>query len=485
MLSQESLTFPPVSVGEVSPPQTILLTNNGTTLIQVSSLTAPADFSIQSQCSAVSPGSTCSISVQSTPQSSGSHLAALEISSNASDSLEFVSLVSVGLPAPLSIAPGALSFGPVLVGSTASLPVQVTNSNTVPVTFDQVSASGDYTAAGTCPPAGGSLGPNSSCTVQVTFAPVATGLRLGALSLNTSASAPAATVALTGTGIQSMLVVTPTSLAFGSIAVGASATLSLALANQGTAAITGLGATLTTNYAITAPCPAILAPSASCTLQVAFTPTAPGPANGSLTLASSDPSSPTTIPLTGDGVQSADFAFTVEGGSSASMVVTSGQSASFNLLLTPLGLFNGTVVLSCAATQSTPDASCSLLPAAVTLNGAPVGGIATISTISPAYRTSDALPGNLNRSYPVPLAVLTPAFFLALYRRARLRTLICKTSALLALSILTSLGGCGGGTFSRVRSTPPGTYQFTVTATSTNAALITHTVALTLVVNSR
>src|SRR5207245_2177928 len=109
------------------------------------------------------------------------------------------------------------------------LPLQITNTGTTPATFNSITATGDYTATGTCPTPGNSLAPAASCTEQITFTPTQTGTRTGAIATATSLSTLPINAQLTGIGVQSHLDITPSALSFGSIAIGASANLTLTL----------------------------------------------------------------------------------------------------------------------------------------------------------------------------------------------------------------------------------------------------------------
>jgi len=84
--------------------------------------------------------------------------------------------------------------------------------------------------------------------------------------------------ALTGVGIQSHLLINPASLNFGNVVVGQTASLSLTLANVGTAPISRISFTITTDYLVTAPRSfPTLAAGASCSVTIAFTPRTAGP----------------------------------------------------------------------------------------------------------------------------------------------------------------------------------------------------------------
>jgi hypothetical protein len=485
-LTQSSLSFQMTTVGDASTAQTVTLTNTGTTAIHVASATATPDFTVRNGCTTVTAGATCSISVMSTPQTAGMHLAALEIASDATTSLEFVSLIGVGGASPLSFSPDALAFGAVQIGSKAVLPVQVANTGTTSVSFTSVNATGDYAAGGNCPAAGGTLAPQASCTVQVTFAPTATGVRTGALMFTSSASTTPLQVALSGTGTASLLSATPSSLAFGSIALGASANLSLTLANKGSAALTGLTLSAAGDYAVTIPCPqTTLAVGASCTVQVTFTPTALGPRNGTLTIASSDPTSPLTVPLTGTGISNGTFTLTVNGGPSASLTLTSGEFATYALLVTPVGSFSGNVALTCTPVQTVQYASCSLLPSMVNLDSGAASAAATVNTIDIGSGVMGLTRPALGHPDRIFLALLLPGLLLLFRRGKSVRRWLGQGLALVAILCALFVSGCGGGGPANLHYTPAGTYQFLVTASSTSGTQITQTVTLNLVVTPR
>ncbi len=208
-LSQSALTFANTQVGSASAAQSILLTNTGTTTLHVLGTFAPADFTTTTTCATLLPGGTCSLSVAFTPTSASTaslRAGTLEVQSDATDSLEFVSLIGSSSAAPLTLSPATLNFGSVDLGSSSTLSLSVANNSGSPVTFTGVSAIGDYSVAGgTCPANGSTLAAGSTCSLQVTFTPSATGTRTGTLNLSSNATALPLTVPLTGVGVQVVL----------------------------------------------------------------------------------------------------------------------------------------------------------------------------------------------------------------------------------------------------------------------------------------
>ncbi|MDW5266609.1 MULTISPECIES: choice-of-anchor D domain-containing protein [Acidobacteriaceae] len=477
--SQSSLTFASTAVGDISAAQTVTLSNTGTLTLHVTGLQTSSDFTTTSTCTTLVPGASCTLTVTFTPQLPSTRISALEISSDASTALDFISLLGTATPASLSFFPASLDFGSLLVGSTSTLPVQVTNTSAAPAVFHGITATGDYTVAGDCPTSGSSLAPNTSCVLEATFTPTQTGVRAGAIHVASSLSTLPLAIALTGIGTQSHLQANPASLEFGSLSLAASAELTLTLNNSGNAPVTGLHLAVTGDYAIITPCAlTTLAAGASCSVTVSFTPTALGSRTGTLT-ASSSSNSPTTLPLTGTGVPSGSFLLTVNGKPSSSVTVKSGYPAAYTLTVTPQNSFSGDVILNCSAITPGQYASCALLPSSIALSGAAQNTTATLNTItSQATLAQTAHHGGI-------LLCLFPIALIFFWRTRPPHFKLC--TLILAAAAMLTLNGCGSGgsldsTDPSLRKTPPGTYQYQITATSTNGPRITQTATLNLIV---
>jgi hypothetical protein len=499
--SQSSLTFATTMAGDVSAPQSVTLDNTGTATVSILGVQTSADFNVSSNCSTIVPGASCTLTVTFTPQNSvqlgasTTRTSAVEISSNASTPLEFISLIGTSSPATLVLAQTTLDFGTVLVGTSFTQGVQITNTSASPATFTGLSANGDYTAGdGSCPAPGLALAANTSCMAEITFAPTQAGTRTGTLSIASSATTLPLTVALSGVGAQSHLEISPASLSFGSIAVGAPASQSLTLANTGTVAITGIGLTVMGDYSVPVPCAVTtLAAGGSCSVTVTFTPTAVGARDGTLTVISSDSTSPDAVPLTGAGIGNGTFTLMTSDGSSASATVTSGsgEPATYGLTVTPVNSFSGTVVLSCTPVKAAQYGSCSLLPSSVALSGAEQNAVATVSTVTSV--AGSARPGSGGgRSFGDTLGLLFPALVFT-WKARRLRHRVWGRRgpmawALVAAVALLAAGGCGGSGGAsnanpNLRYVAPGTYEYQVSASSVSGGTqITQTVTLSLTV---
>lgn len=474
--SQSALTFAVTAVGNVSAAQSVTLANTGTRTIHITGLKTTSDFTVANACTTLVPGQSCTLTVTFTPQTTGTRISALEIASDASTALDFISLLGTASPSTLNFSPTSLDFGTVAVGTTSTLPVQVTNSGSTPATFNSITATGDYTVNAGCP---ATLAARTSCTLQVTFKPTQSDTRTGTLKIASSVSTLPLTVPLTGIGAQSHLTAAPSSLNFGSLALTASANLPVTLTNTGNATITNLALAITGDYALTTPCASsTLAAGATCTATLTFTPTTLGTRTGALTITSSDSTSPLTLPLTGIGVPNGSFTLTASGGTTANATVKSGYPATYPLTLTPQNRFSGTVILNCTPVTPGQYASCALLPSSIALSGSAQNTTATINTITSSTTTAQ-------NAHPFgrTLLCLLPAALLVFWNRRR--TPATLFTLLLAAATLLTLNGCGSGGFApdpTIRKTPPGTYRYQITATSTTGPRITQTVTLNLTV---
>ena len=103
----------------------------------------------------------------------------------------------------------------------------------------------------------------------------------------------------------SALTASPSSLAFGSVNVGStSGAQSVTVSNPGSTAASISSVSASAPFSQTNTCGSSLAAGGSCTVSVQFAPTASGAASGTLSVASSAPSSPLTVALSGTGVSS-------------------------------------------------------------------------------------------------------------------------------------------------------------------------------------
>ena len=182
----------------------------------------------------------------------------------------------------------------------------------------------------------------TTATVQLTGAQFNEAQNGGAdLRLNvTNASAPLIVQSITMSTTNPsgpVLSASPTSLSFGSEAVGsATAAQTVTVSNTGTATATLSSVSTAAPFAETNTCGTSLAAGASCTASVTFKPTASGAASGTLSIASNAPGSPLTVALSGTGTSTAEgpyggAAAAVPGTVDAANYDTGGQGVAYNV----------------------------------------------------------------------------------------------------------------------------------------------------------
>jgi F5/8 type C domain/Pectate lyase superfamily protein/Abnormal spindle-like microcephaly-assoc'd, ASPM-SPD-2-Hydin len=201
----------------------------------------------------------------------------------------------------VNASPTALTFGPQVTGSTsAAQSVTVANPTSAAAPVSSITASGPFAQTNNC---GSSIAANSSCTVNVTFSPTATGASTGSVTIN--AGGVTSTVSLTGTGTAPgpVLSASPASLSFPATVVGSSpATQTVTVTNSGTTAATVSSVAVTGAFSQTNNCTSI-AVNGTCTVTVKFTPTAAAN-TGTLTVNGNANNNPLTVGLSGNGITS-------------------------------------------------------------------------------------------------------------------------------------------------------------------------------------
>jgi hypothetical protein len=143
------------------------------------------------------------------------------------------------------------------------------------------------------------------------------GLQSATFNVTTNAVLAKTTASIAGTAngikksktlnVTPAAVATPTSLKFGSVAVGAtSATQNVTLTNKGAVSFSVTGISLTgtaaNSFAQTSSCPATLGAGQSCTIDVTFKPLAAGSKAAKLTIATSATSTPLSVSVSGTGI---------------------------------------------------------------------------------------------------------------------------------------------------------------------------------------
>ncbi len=407
--SPSSLSFGNVIVGS-NQSLSETLTNTGASSVTISQVgISGTGFSLSgiTTPATLTAGQSATFSVTFTPQSAGSGVGSLTVTSSASNPTLTIPLSGTAVtPGALGSNPTSLSFGNVAVGSNQSLSETITNTGGSSVTISQVGISGTgFGLSGITAPV--TLTAGQSATFTVRFTPASTGGLSGNITITSNASNPTVTIPLSGTGVApGALGSNPTSLGFGSVTVGSNKSLSETVTNTGGSSVTisqiGISGTGFSLSGVTTP--VTLTPGQSATFTATFTPASASGVSGNVTITSNAPA--LTIPLTGTGVapgvlasnptslsfgnvtvgsnQSLTDTVTNTGGSSvtisqaaisgtgfsltgitAPVTLTPGQSASFSVTFAPQSAASGSGTVSITSNASNATLSIPLSGAGV------------------------------------------------------------------------------------------------------------------------
>ncbi len=431
-LSPTTLTYSQV-VNTASASQTSTLSNAGNAALLIGSITvggsAANDYTMVSgsTCTAggtVAAGSSCTLIVSFRPSATGTRVATIAITHNdtaRSPSSLVLNGTSTAQPTGLlAVNKVSLSYPAQPIGTTSTVQaVTVSNGGSAPLSLSTLAIggaqAGDFaTVAGSTPcSAGGSLAAGASCTVDIVFTPtVASGTRTASLSL-AAGSAGSATVSLSGIAAAAaapIVSLTPTSLAFGSVATGSTAPAQTArLSNTGTAALV-IGSLVSTSarYPLSHDCPASLAAGGSCTLTVRFAPLANGPMPASVRIISNAASSPNALALSGSGVTPVPATLAWIGGSALSFpdTATGEQSAALTLTLNNSG--TSPAALDAFSFSGAAGGDYLVDPSSTCTTGGDRSASLEVSSSNATAPTAASLSGN-GVAGGLPLMVLTPS----------------------------------------------------------------------------
>lgn len=311
----------------------------------------------------------------------------------------------------VTLSTGSVGFGTQQVGTTSSpQAVVLTNGMTTSLSVSAVTASRDFSQTNNC----GTVPAGGTCTVNVSFSPSASGSRSGTLTVTDNAGNSPQTASLSGTGTNLSLIVSPGALSFGNQVVNTtSAGQNLTVTNSGAANVTVNSVTASGNFGETDSCAGVvLAPAASCSITVTFTPTVIASISGAITINDTGIGSPHVAALSGNALvpvtlTTVTFGFTTVGTTSPSqnMVLTNNQSSSMNPAISVSGDYGLVTAASnpCGATLA-PNSTCNL---AVTFSPTYTGtikGAVTVAYTGAGSPAVGALSGSGSGGGTVPLS---------------------------------------------------------------------------------
>jgi hypothetical protein len=309
-ISPSAMTFPAELVGDPSAAQTFTITNPGEDYVAIDRTFATGDFGVVDGGSCggtkLAPLSSCSVSVAFIPTTAGTRTGTLTLTDSLSSKPSVFNLTGTGIQAngALVLGQSSLAFGAQENGSTsASLELMLSNPGNSPVTINNIETTGDFAVTSQYSSyesyCGGVLSPGATCAILVAFSPTKpSGPESGSLMIRSTIGTT--TVPLSGTSVESAqaIHITPATINFGGAEVGNSTeptdTVTVYIDNTGGAAvtfpslpvITGISPAPGSDFPITGNgCSAYMPvysgaaivpmpPGASCSLTLAFSPSA-------------------------------------------------------------------------------------------------------------------------------------------------------------------------------------------------------------------
>jgi Abnormal spindle-like microcephaly-assoc'd, ASPM-SPD-2-Hydin/Cep192 domain 4 len=308
------------------------------------------------------------------------------------------------VPANLPVADfstAEVNFGNQLINSTsAAQTVTLTNNGTSSMAISGISISGtnsvDFVETNTCP---ATLAAGSNCTITLTFSTSSRGTFTADLQVADNAPASPQLVYLSGTGINPVASVSPSSLTFGNQNVGSTSTAqTITLTDTGQDALTVSGVNIAGadagDFKETDNCVGTVAANASCTISVTFAPSAPLGRTATLSITDNAAGSPQNVGLTGTAVgpavslspSSLNFSGQLVGSASSNQTVTLTNSGNANLTINSAGISGpnaGDFLI--AASGTTCSAGTSIAAGAncgIAVNFVPSGSGGRVATIN-------------------------------------------------------------------------------------------------------
>ena len=204
-LTPDALLFGTIQEGSVSVPLTLSATRpaGDPLTMQITG----SQFNLVSGTSCASSAVSCPISVIFSPTATGPLSGSLTVTDITTGLFSTATLAGVGTPVPeprISFSAPGIAATPTALGSTTvTQPVTLTNTGTAALTISSVIPTGpnasDFSQMNSCV---GSIAVSATCTLSVSFTPLALGVRAAVLQLVTNAASTPATLQLSGTGTQ-------------------------------------------------------------------------------------------------------------------------------------------------------------------------------------------------------------------------------------------------------------------------------------------
>ncbi len=461
-VSTTTIAFGNVNIGQTAI-QSVTLSSTGTAPVTVSSISVAGSLFSATGVSTpltLNPGQTAKLTASFSPLAANpwNYTGLITIASNSSTNPSLAISMSgagIAMTPTLIVSATTIAFGNVNVGQTATQSVTLSSTGTAPVTISSISVAGSlFGATGVSTPL--TLNPGQTAKLTASFGPLVANPwnYTGLITITSNSSTnPSLTISMSGAGIATTptLIVSATTIAFGNVNVGQTATQSVTLSSTGTAPVTISSISVAGSLfgATGVSTPLTLNPGQTATLTASFSPLVANPWNytGLITIASNSSTNPSSaINMSGAGIAVP----TLKALSCGTSSYTGAGTDACTVSLTAAAPGGGQIV---SLSSSNPAV---IVPATVSVpSGATSAGFsATVSSVTSAQSvTLTATSGAVAQSFAIQLSAMTPTLGIssssASFGSVALNTTVSQsltlTSAGTGPVIISSAGISGAG----------------------------------------
>ncbi|HYQ87657.1 MAG TPA: choice-of-anchor D domain-containing protein [Bacteroidota bacterium] len=304
--SPAQFTIAPVvdSLGNVlvgaSKKDSLLVTNTGSATLTIFNVaTDSSQFSVTPTSGSLAPAASKKFYITLAPTSTGAKSGHCVFIHNAPNSPRSIPLFGTGVAPAFSVAPTSDSLHDVIIGTSKTDSLTVTNTGTATLVISSVTSD---SAAFSVTPGSGSVLAGQNKKFYVTFTPTVLGPKSGHIVFVHNAAGSPSSVAVSGNGIAPAFSVAPSPDSLKDVTIGTSKTDSLTVTNTGTATLVISSVTSdSAAFSVTPGSGSVLA-GQNKKFYVTFSPTALGPKSGHIVFVHNATGSPTSVPVSGRGV---------------------------------------------------------------------------------------------------------------------------------------------------------------------------------------
>ncbi len=311
-ISNSGLAFGSVAVG-ASKTATFTISNTGTAPLNVTSISVSlgsAQYSVDTNSATVEPGSSATVTVTFKPTSTGSKSGTIAIEAEGINKSMAVILSGTGSSAAapiLTLSPSSstIGFGEVPVGTRKDFRLTVKNTGTANLVVTSATlASRTEFLIGSTAWSNKTLAPGESGEIALAFKPTSAGNKSDVLTIVTNAGNK--TINLSGAGLSTGspdISMSPSSLSFGNVAVGAYKTATFTISNPGSAPLNVTSISIGTGtgqYSVNLNSTTVSAGSSK-TVTVTFKPTSAGSKSGTVAIEAEGINRSLAVLLSGTG----------------------------------------------------------------------------------------------------------------------------------------------------------------------------------------